>query len=318
MKFEPSHLILGTEWLERDLPPVHYIVKPWLTEGGIALIYAEAGVSKTNVAMDLALAIGDGSPFLDFEVPRARRVLYVDGEMQRNLVQGRMRKFHNHTPRLRGFANLAWLNYADVGGIPDLGREDAEGREFINDGLLMHRADVLILDNKSSLMSGDENSAEAFEIFARWILSIRAKGITTLIIHHAGKRRADGTLSQRGSSRLTDVLDVTVQLTKGEVQGGVIPMTWTFEKHRSFTPDERHPKTFELAMHYDDDAKLAWLERTEPLEAGKEAPEWATSACQLRAAGMSWRDIGQQLGVSHMTVKRWVARVENPVPSAEG
>ena len=312
--------ISGTEWLTRALPPVHHIVYPWLTEGAIAMIYGPAGVSKTNVTLDLALAIGDGTGFLNFDVPRARRVLYVDAEMQRTTVQSRLQKFHNHTPRLRGFANLWPMNYADVGGIANLAMPEAGGRDLINQALHLWQAEVLILDNKSSLMSGDENSAEAFQSFSGWLLNIRAQGITTILVHHAGKKRPDGTLSQRGTSRVVDVMDCTVQLDgRAKAKDGVIPVHWTFEKKRGFTPSDEYPEEFDLNVHYDDRAKLAWLDLAE--EPGKEAPEWVGAAQRLQGAGMSLRDIGGQLGVGHATVKRWLDKaraLETPAPSGNG
>lgn len=309
------------EWLHRELPPVEHIVRPWLVVGGIAMIYGPRGVSKTNVTMGLALAIAEGEPFLGHEVPRPRHVLYVDGEMQQTLVQSRLRKFEAHTSRARAQERLHYLNYADEeGGIEDLGREESAGRKLIERELKKHAAAVLIIDNKSSLLkAGDENSAESYQVFNDWLLSLRAKGITTILVHHAGKRRADGTLAQRGTSRVEDVMDTIVQLDQaGKPHEGVIPVTWTWEKFRSFTPNE---PTFGLRVHYDDAAMLAWLELGEAEGPGKESPEWLSAARDLREQGVSFRTIGQTLGVSYSTVRRWLDRdptPENPRTSGQG
>jgi RecA-family ATPase len=293
------------EWLLRDLPRVEHIVRPWLIVGGIVMIYGPRGVSKTNIAMGLALAIAEGEPFLGHEVPRPRHVLYVDGEMQRELVQNRLRKFEAHTSRPRAHSRLHYLNYADVeGGIEDLGREGSSGTALIERELKICGAAVLVIDNKSSLLKGgDENSAESYQVFNDWLLSLRARGITTVLVHHSGKRRADGTLAQRGTSRVEDVMDTIIQLDRaGKPHEGTIPVTWTWEKFRSFTPDD---PTFGLRVHYDDAEMLAWLE----LGLGEDGrgPEWLEAAQTLREGGMSYRDIAQTLGLqSYSTVRRWL------------
>lgn len=306
-------LMTLNDWLVRDLPGVEYVCDPWLPIGGIVMIYGTRGVGKTNIGLGLALAIAEGHSFLDFPVPKPRRVLYVDGEMQRNLVRARMQKFIAHMPRPRAMSNLVYANYADYpSGFGDLSAE-GQGRGWIERAINQHDADVLILDNKSSLMrAGDENNAQDFQSFNDWLLSLRKYSISTVLVHHAGKRRPDGTYVQRGTSRVEDTMDCIVQLDKdGKPSDGAIPVRWTFEKYRSFTPDE---ETFGFVVRYDDDAGLAWLEIA---ETGKEAPEWISAAHQLRNAGMSLRDIQQQLGLkSHMTVKRWLAKCpENPQPS---
>lgn len=310
-------LLTLRDWVERDLPRVEYICEPWLPVGGIVMIYGTRGVGKTNIGLGLALSIAEGAPFLDFRVPRARRVLYLDGEMQRNLVQARMHKFLAHTPRPRALSNLVYANYADYPcGFGDLS-DEGRGRSFIEQAINQHDADVLVLDNKSSLMrAGDENNAQDYQSFNDWLLSLRKYSVSTVLVHHAGKKRPDGTYAQRGTSRVEDTMDCIVQLDKaGKPTDGTIPVRWTFEKYRSFTPDD---EIFDFNVRYDDEQGLAWLEHIE--YAKKETPEWVAAAQKFRDAGMSLRDIGQQLGVGHVTVKRWLDRALSiPAPvSAEG
>lgn len=311
--------MLLRDWLSRDLPPIRHIIRPWMTEGSISMIYGPRGVSKTNVTMALALAIAQGEPFLGFQVPEPRRVLYIDGEMQRGLVRDRLRKFHAHTARPRALHNLDYINYADEErGIGDLAR-DGDGRERIAEALSNHEAGILILDNKSSLIrAGDENSAEAYQDFNDWLLGLRAAGVTTLLIHHAGKRNAEGRIVQRGTSRVEDVMDCIIQLDKAaDVTDGCVPVRWRFEKHRSFTPREAD-LVFDLNVRYDDVQGLAWLELAEPNEDDRpNLPDWIDAARRLKDQGFSLRDIGQQLGIGHVTVKRWLDRAMEPSQPSE-
>jgi putative DNA primase/helicase len=51
--------------------------------------------------------------------------------------------------------------------------------------------ELLILDNLSSLTAGlRENDSDAWSPIQEWLLRLRRRGISVLIVHHAGKRGA--------------------------------------------------------------------------------------------------------------------------------
>src|SRR5690606_22093666 len=65
------------------------IVSPWLHEGQITLIHADAGVGKTWCALTIALLAASGREAMGFTgagVP----VLYVDGEMSQHDLRARV------------------------------------------------------------------------------------------------------------------------------------------------------------------------------------------------------------------------------------
>ena len=67
------------ELLGEDLGPMEFIVEPFFPTAGSGLLYGPAGHAKTWIAQRLAVAVSSGQPFLGFPVPRARRVLLIDG-----------------------------------------------------------------------------------------------------------------------------------------------------------------------------------------------------------------------------------------------
>ena len=54
---------------------------PWLPTKGLAMVHPLTGLGKTPLAIALACANATGKSFLIWQAPKARRVLYVDGEM---------------------------------------------------------------------------------------------------------------------------------------------------------------------------------------------------------------------------------------------
>src|SRR5262249_21156746 len=93
-------------------------------------------------------------------------------------------------------------------GIPSL--LTPEGRALVEDRL--DGVALLILDNLSSLIrGGKENDADSWGIIQEWVLSLRARHISVLMNHHAGRNGL-----ARGTSGRLDVLDVTILLDRPE------------------------------------------------------------------------------------------------------
>lgn len=294
-------------WLKRRLPPIEYMIEPWLQVGSIVLLHGPRGVSKTNLGMAIALDVANGGGF--FACPRARKVLYVDGEMQRTLVQDRLRKFCRHTPRPQALSNLEYLNYADLGdgvsyGFGDLAREDAYGRTRIAEEISYLRESdtepvLLILDNKSALMStpDDNNATKELHNFMLWLRDLRAQDVTTLLIHHDGKTAG----RQNGTSALERVPDTIISVTpNGSPADGCIPTRWQFSKARSFIPGSGD--TF-IDIHYDDERRLAWLSEGSAREEFDPA-EQSVLSTKERNPELSIRALADITGVGRGRVHR--------------
>jgi putative DNA primase/helicase len=83
-----------------------------------------------------------------------------------------------------------------------------EGQRAIEEHL--EGVELLILDNLSTLCrSGKENEAESWQPIQDWLLSLRRRGLSVLLLHHGGK---SGT--QRGTSKREDILDTVICLKR--------------------------------------------------------------------------------------------------------
>ena len=75
---------------------------------------------------------------------------------------------------------------------------------------LLDGVEFLVLDNLSSLTTViRDNDAESWNPIQEWLLRLRRRGVSVLIIHHAGKGG-----EQRGTSRREDVLDTSLSLRR--------------------------------------------------------------------------------------------------------
>jgi putative DNA primase/helicase len=197
------------EFLALPIKPREMILDPIIPEKGLAMLYAPRGIGKTHVALGIVFAAAAGSKFLKWTAPKTRRVLLIDGEMPAATLQERLANIVAGAPTVElDPANVRILaaDLLELGGIGNLASSDlqAELDPWLNG------VDLLVLDNLSSLTAViRDNDAESWGPIQEWLLRLRRRGISVLIVHHAGK---GGT--QRGTSRREDVLDTSILLCR--------------------------------------------------------------------------------------------------------
>ena len=278
--------------LAREFKPREFIIEPLIHERGLVMIFAWRGVGKTWFALGLAHAIASGGSFLKWTAKNAKRVVHVCGEMPATDLQERLKALTaaSNTPLPALFRILS----ADLHefGIPDLASK--EGQEAMEAGI--GDAEVVIFDNVSTLFrSGQENDSESWAPVQNWLLKLRRKGRTIIIIHHSNKSKA-----QRGTSKREDVLDLVLNLREpsGDEADGGARFEVHFEKARGLTGDVVRPFEAHLKI---EDGVARWSIRAIEDARGDEIAE-------LKAAGKSVREIALETGIPRSTVQRALAR----------
>jgi putative DNA primase/helicase len=195
------------ELFELEIPEREMVINPIIPEKGLAMVYAPRSVGKTHVACAISSAVATGTMFLKWQAPKARKVIHVDGEMPAADLRER---FHQTFEALGvspdpGMLQILSADLIEL-GIGNLASPDIQmelDRQL--DGV-----ELLVLDNFSSLTSViRDNDAESWTPIQEWLLRLRRRGISVLIVHHAGKGG-----EQRGTSRREDVLDTSLSLRR--------------------------------------------------------------------------------------------------------
>jgi hypothetical protein len=285
---EPSQLVPITldRFLSLELKTAEWVVEDLLQQRSIAMVYAWRGLGKTWFALGLAYAIAAGCEYLKWAVNKPRRVLYIDGEMPAVAMQERL---HAIAGLEQVPENLSLLS-ADLyeNGLPDLA--SPAGQAAIE--RVLGDAEVVVFDNVSTLFrAGIENEAESWLPVQNWLLRLRRKGKTVIVIHHAGKGKA-----QRGTSRREDVLDLVLNLRAPDDYDPTENARFEvhFEKGRGLIGDAK--ETFEAKLETRD-GRAIWT--TRDLADAKLA-----DIRELRAAGRTLRQIATELGMSKSAVDR--------------
>lgn len=71
----------GRQSLEKPLVEIPELVNNWVRVGDLSLLVGFGGVGKSTIALNLALALAGGAPFIGYDISNAERVAYLDLEM---------------------------------------------------------------------------------------------------------------------------------------------------------------------------------------------------------------------------------------------
>ena len=256
------------------------------------MLYAFRGMGKTYLAHGIADAVATGGPFLRWNAPKARKVLIIDGEMPANDLQER---FRATSTAARSNIRILPMDEQDLGASLNLAMEDDQRR--IED--LLGETEFLILDNRSTLVSGGrENDAESWNSMQAWLLKLRRRGLSVLMLEHAGRNG-----EARGTSKREDVLDTVIQLKRPSdynVEEGA-----RFEVHltkaRGIHGDDAQP--FEAKMEIRDGSTVWSIRELRDLTLDRVEE-------MSRGGGMTIRDIAEELDISKSQVNRIQAKLK--------
>lgn len=239
------------EFLSYDIPETEMVMSPFFPTKGIVLLYSAPGVGKTFLSLGIARAVASGEGLLGWYAPKPRRVLYIDGEMASADLQKRLKILDNGRRALPSpkYFTLVTRDLQENYSIPALDTD--YGQDAVDP--LVEAADLVVVDNLSTLMgyAGDDNTSENWVPVQRWLLSLRARGKSVLLVHHANKggsyvykgKNYAVAGDQRGSSKKVDIVDTKIALVRP--QDYVPTQGCTFEVHfqkaRAFSGDSAEP-----------------------------------------------------------------------------
>ena len=189
----------------RSLPERPYIIDPILKPGHYCLIYGGTGVAKTWFTLAMALGISRGEFFIDYwgYEGKARKVLYVAGEMEPEMFGERLQKL----------SSLESKNFLLV--RENLNLVDSANQERLLDTIAERGSQVVILDNLTTL--AERGAYEnGFGKLLALINRLKESGIAVVLVHHENKAG-----EFKGTTKIKDVAEMSLHLVKAPGKSGI-------------------------------------------------------------------------------------------------
>ena len=276
------------ELLSLRIPPRGHLLYPVIPEQGLCMLFAERGMGKTFAALHVAYAIASGGTVFGWNAPQPSSVLYVDGEMPFSAMQERIASIVQGAGQEPPSASFLRVLTPDLQGdclMPNLATK--EGQSALEPYLEGVR--LVVVDNLATLArAGRSNDEESWTPVQGWILALRRRGISVLLVHHASKNG-----SQRGTSAKEDVLDTVIQLRR--------PNDYQPEQGARFEVHLTKARGVFGAAAEPFEAKLmdGGIWEVRPLE-----DALADQVRGLAAEGLTMRDIAEETGKSKSAISR--------------
>lgn len=277
-------IIQARDFVILDIPPKESLLHPWLTELSITFISSWRGTGKTWLALSILDAVSKGKPFGPWAVKKSVPCLFLDAEMPAQDIQERAQELGIDEVYIYSdaFANSLGLSRANL--------TSETWRSAITSLLITRGIKLWVLDNVSSVTPGfNELTKEQWGPINNWLLDLRFKGISTIILDHEGKT----VPGPRGTSGKEDNIDNSITLKRPfdySPEDGC-KFVLHFSKSRVRTQDLPLVPDLQFQLRQDEAGKLIWTHGSIKTETKKEI-------LRLTDEGMKGSDIASLVGTS--------------------
>ena len=264
--------------LDKDYPKPEPLIDGLLHSGTQTILYGRSGSGKSYITQKLMLHLAMGMDFAYYKVPKACKILYVDGEMLPSALQSRYLKMKPKLSNLDdwvlGLRNLHYVSRFIQPEFKELNMEtgqyevvqyremmlrtldDKENMQQLMNTIEVNEYEVVVMDNIFTLFAFEDFSSPTewlihVQPFLNWC---RQRNITVWIVDHARKTSGVGGNSALYGTMVKQVtldLLINVESEKKEIDYDddtdiEFGFKWTFEKARHLSALEQEEVEFEL------------------------------------------------------------------------
>lgn len=188
-----------------------YIIKNWIAENSISVVYGPSNVGKSFFCMSLAYHIAAGEEWVGNKIKRGS-VLYLATEGGR-AFENRLYALHEK----HGFNDVSLAVRPSPINLYDADEDIAKIEAIMAEiGRRMEPVTVLVIDTLARATAGqmDENNNSEMSKLIAGLDAIRERtGVHIMLVHHSGKDTSKGA---RGASALRAACDTEIELSFDE------------------------------------------------------------------------------------------------------
>ncbi len=177
-------LLSLSETLKNGITPIKWRVDKLIPERGVTFLGGTAGSFKTWSAMDIAVCVATGKPYLNYFDVEKCSVLYVDEENGDITIPNRFEMLkHGHLLTNKDLKNI------HLSIMNDVQLDTLKGIEKLEEAIKDNQFKVIVIDSMVRCMQGEENSASDVRKVFNNIKNIihEYKDVSFIILHHTSK-----------------------------------------------------------------------------------------------------------------------------------
>jgi hypothetical protein len=187
-------LMRADQWLQVVVPRPDALIEQLIDAGTYCELIAPSKCRKSFFALNLACCLASGRKFLNWTVPRPRRVLLINIEIQPDREHDRLSMVTTAIGmKPEELGNLAFANLRGI--------ELRNPLDAICQLMLAERFDLVIIDPLYLIHGEDESDQKAMTVvFNKLQVTQKRAGCALLVVHHDAKGKAgDRDKRDRGS-----------------------------------------------------------------------------------------------------------------------
>ena len=183
------------ELMTMEIPEFPYVVDKMIPKRAITAITADSGKGKSMVAWILASYIAKGLDVFDKYHTERQKILYVDQEMDRDLIAERYRSIIKEEMDMEFMIEQSW-NITNDSHL-----------DWLIKYIKEKRITMVVFDTLTTIHDKEENSAsEMREVNKRLLQLIAEANVTVMYLHHHRKPTPGMPMSQSSSRGSTEIM----------------------------------------------------------------------------------------------------------------
>jgi archaellum biogenesis ATPase FlaH len=188
---QPSDLVPmdWTSLAHSEPEPTSWRLEGWLPDGTVTLLAANGGVGKSNLSLQLSVALAIGKPFMSMTT-QASRVLVLSGEDEARTMHFRVANIcaDQNVPMHALRENLVVYDLTQADCVLWRDGHPTERMQWLADTAVRTKAQMIVIDNASDVFADNENDRTAVRGFMRALnLIAHTTGAAVLLLAHVDK-----------------------------------------------------------------------------------------------------------------------------------
>ena len=302
----------GNQWINeaKDRPIPKMLFGEFFHESELCILFADTNLGKSILAVQIGNSISKGEEIRGFKLEALKQpILYFDFELSDKQFENRYSiKYQNHYNWDDNFIRIE-INPDEM--LPD-GLSFEEYMNFsIEKSIIETGARILIIDNLTYLKSATESAKDALPLM-KHLKALKSKySLSIMALAHTPKRDLSKPITRndlQGSKMLINFCDSSFSIGESHSDKNLRYLKQIKQRNTEQIYDAENvcvcqidkPENFLMFefVNYGNE----WEHLKQRTENDKESLN--NKVCELKQKGRSLREIGSELGISHMKAKR--------------